>query len=539
MLCYFAAMANDTSAPLSAPPVHVLETEQRFSSSILWALTRRYYEQRGIGAWDAGQVPFYVTSNPYIARCYAHLVLAYLRDCLAAGSLDPRKPVFIIEAAAGHGRFAYLFLKKLMALKANSGLRHLDVRYLMTDLADSNVEAWRKQRLFKPFIDSGVLDFALYDVERDAAPRALTEGAPGPLQDHDNPLVVLANYIFDTTAADLFRIERGRLLEGFVTIRSPEPFDAKTSDPALMSSFTYDYQYRPVPDGAPYADPLLNQILDGYRQRMGDTSFVFPVGAIAAVRNLNQLSRGRFLLLSSDKGYTHEDELLYLDDPSIQFHGSMSVMVNYHAIGGYIGALGGLGLCTSQRHVSLKTAAFMLGGEFPEVRTWFNEEMDGFGPYDLYRLTSSDRADCPSRSIEHCLCLLRLSEWDPAVLIDSANDLREHMDQATEGQRHALLQAIERVWENFYPMNQDLPFEIARILLTMKRPRDAIRYNQRSIELFGDHAVTFLNMGICHFHAEEPEAALRWFNRALDLAPDYAPARSWKVRIESAWKAAL
>ena len=33
------------------------------------------------------------------------------------------------------------------------------------------------------------------------------------------------------------------------------------------------------------------------------------------------------------KGYTHEDELFYLTGQAIQFHGSFSTMVNYHAMG--------------------------------------------------------------------------------------------------------------------------------------------------------------------------------------------------------------
>ena len=75
------------------PTGFVIEQGKRFSQSVLWQLTRDYYHQRGLSAWESGTVPSYVTSNPYIAQVYANLVFTYLKNCLA--------PVLLRETAAG------------------------------------------------------------------------------------------------------------------------------------------------------------------------------------------------------------------------------------------------------------------------------------------------------------------------------------------------------------------------------------------------------------------------------------------------------
>ena len=138
-----------TNGQAAAPPAaeigFLLEQEQRFSASVLWQIHRHYYNDSGPAAWDIGAVPHYATCNTYIAQSYAHVVMAYLRDALAASLLDPGQPVYIVELAAGVGRFAFQFLRKFHALKDASSLSRLDVRYVMTDFTMTNVRAWSQQ----------------------------------------------------------------------------------------------------------------------------------------------------------------------------------------------------------------------------------------------------------------------------------------------------------------------------------------------------------------------------------------------------------
>ena len=172
---------QEAAEPEPAEPTgFVLEQGKRFSQSVLWQLTRDYYHQRGLSAWESGTVPSYVTSNPYIAQVYANLIITFLKNCLlrqgadgsgaAAGCrIDPKQPLYIVELAAGHARFSYLFLKKFLALKNASTLRHLDIRYVMTDFTETNLKEWAKLPLFRPCLDQGGLHPRLTDPQDDFA----------------------------------------------------------------------------------------------------------------------------------------------------------------------------------------------------------------------------------------------------------------------------------------------------------------------------------------------------------------------------------
>ncbi len=543
-----ASPASDSTAQ---PSGFLLEEKKRLSESILWDLQRRFYDERGLGAWDSGPVPSYVTSNPYIAATYAQLVMQFLRDALAGRdsdgksgnmAIDPSKPIYIVELAAGHGRFSFLFLKKFFALLDASSLRGLQVRYVMSDFTQSNLRGWTAQPMFKPFVDAGRLDFGLFDLEKDTSIKLIRSGqvlGPGQLE---NPLIVFANYIFDTVTQDLFRVEGGNIHEVRVTTRHASPEAPDLTNPEVMSQFSLSYEQRPADVDNYYPESYLKKLLGLYRERLADTTIALPTGSLRGLNRLQALSGGRLLLLSSDKGYTHEDELFFLSTQHIQFHGSLSMMVNYHAIvNGLSLALaeqgkGGsvLSAATAQRQINLKTAAVILGAgpeQFRDTLLLFHETVDTFGPYDFYTLGTQVRQHTANASLEQILGLIRMSHFDPNVVFDYGRELLEQSPSASDTMRAELSTALMRCWENFYPLGRDFPFEVARVLLALRRPREAVAFNEQSLRLFGDHPVTYGNMGICLYHAEQPEQAVRCFERALELNPNYGLPRAWRARV--------
>ena len=75
------------------------------------------------------------------------MVLAFLRDALRTpGFLDASAPIYIVEMAAGHGLLTFLFLRRFLPMLRSSSVRGLDVRYVMTDIAESNLTAWVARR---------------------------------------------------------------------------------------------------------------------------------------------------------------------------------------------------------------------------------------------------------------------------------------------------------------------------------------------------------------------------------------------------------
>ena len=154
----------------------ILEQGKPLSQSILWKLQWNYFQGQGIEAWRQGTVPHYITSNPFIANAYAKLVFGFIRDCTGVTGdfvnesfppLDQSQPLYIIELGSGSGRFAYHFLKKFLDIYRSSALKDIPFTYVMTDFSERNVQFWREHQSLKPLVQEGVLDFSLFDVERD------------------------------------------------------------------------------------------------------------------------------------------------------------------------------------------------------------------------------------------------------------------------------------------------------------------------------------------------------------------------------------
>ncbi|HMA37215.1 MAG TPA: SAM-dependent methyltransferase, partial [Chloroflexia bacterium] len=266
------------------PPPSILESDQRLSRSRLWQWQRDFFTEQGIAAWRQGIVPHYITSNPFIAQAYARVVLGFLRDSLAdtRRPLDLRRPVYVIELGGGSGRFAYHFLQKFLPLWQQSRLHAIPITYVLTDFAARTVAYWQAHPALQPFVAAGVLDFACYDLERDQHLTLLHSGvvlAPGTVA---NPLVVLANYFFDSLPQDAFCVGDGRLCESLVTLTSPTP---EPEPPGLGILERVRVIYRPQPAPAPYYDdPDLDAILQAYPAQVAATTWLFPSVALRGLR---------------------------------------------------------------------------------------------------------------------------------------------------------------------------------------------------------------------------------------------------------------
>ncbi len=514
-------MSDESEAPEEG--WRVLEVNERFSRSVLWTLMKEYYDRKGPTAWH-GEVPNYSTCNTFIAKSYAEVVMAYLHELTRTNAIDTSQPVYIVELAAGIGAFAHYFLHAFGALKEQSSLRGLDVRYLMTDFTQSNLKAWREHPDLLPFLKGGLLDIGKFDVDTDDA----IELANGSLTAGSckNPIVILANYAFDTFRNDIFCVERGQLNEVGLTSRAP------TTEPIELAQVQTRYAQRSIDPSSYYDEPLYNQLLADYRALLVDATFMIPVGSLRALDRLLDVSGGRGLLLSSDKGFTHVDELFQPNPQAMQLHGSFSVMVNYHAIGRYAALRGGVYSATSTRMMSLKTAMCVFSPEsapFVDTLSTFRRRIDQFGPGEFFEFFRVERT--AQKSVEQIISLLRLSGYDPALLYNYSHTIREQCRNLPDWVVFELRSALERTWRNYFIGPGNLPFELARILLGLGQPLEAARFNQIAIDCFGELPAAYLNMGICYYNAENPQQALVCFERAAALDPELGPPREWIARI--------
>ncbi|WP_437645286.1 hypothetical protein [Sorangium sp. So ce362] len=510
----------------------VLERAQRLSRSVLWKLQRAYFEKTGIDAWRSGEVPHYITSNAFVAASYARVVTGFLRDVASAGRRAPGERLTIVELGAGSGRFAYHFLQKLLAEPRIPLLEGALVRYVMTDVSPANLAFWRAHPQLRPFFDAGVLDVALFDAERDEALHLQVAGttlAPGS----QAPLAAIANYVFDGLPQEAYRLKAGELLEARVTLRARGPVGDR-SDPALLDGLGVEYVLFPV-EGEIDLDPDFRFLVDDYRGVIGDGAFQIPTASLACVRSLSRIAGGGLLLLSADRGYCHEEELLDRPEPDIARHGSVSLPVNYHAVRRYVERLGGRALFPPQPSRSLCVGAFLMdapaGGA--ETVAAFSEVASGFGPDDWFSLKQAVEAAQGAIGLRHVLSALRLGGMDGKLFMDVFDRVIELSGSASAEERRACFRMARRMEELHYEIGEerDLVFHLGVWMRELGYLAEAIRYFERSWRARGTTPATAYNLAYCHFGQQCCEEALRWLDAALAEDPDVRGGRALRVQI--------
>jgi hypothetical protein len=80
-------------------------------------------------------------------------------------------------------------------------LRNLPFKYIMTDFSEQNVEFWQNHPSLKSLVELGLLDFAVFDAEKDTTLKLLHCGDVITPESRKNPMVFVANYVFDTLAS--------------------------------------------------------------------------------------------------------------------------------------------------------------------------------------------------------------------------------------------------------------------------------------------------------------------------------------------------
>jgi tetratricopeptide (TPR) repeat protein len=520
--------------PNLAPGKIILGEQQRLSESALWQLQTRYFEQQGVNAWRSGTVPHYITSNPFIARAYAQVVCGYLRDCRAARLLDETEPIYILELGTGSGRFAFHFFKKLAELLPHFALQNLPIKIVLTDFAQETIDYWTQHPVLRPLVEDGLLDFARFDATRDDEITLLNTGARLVPSGVRNPLIVLANYFFDSIPQDVFYVKDGQLHEGLVTVAAKQP-DAALDTPDMLNHVEIAYEHRKV-GGAYYADTAYNQILSDYCARLDDTTFLFPIVGLRCIESLSRLADGQMLLLSADKGFSGEDELRGQGDPGLTLHGSFSMMVNYHALGQYVLNQGGEALHPGHPHQSLNVSAFIPAqppNGAAETRLMYALAVAQFSPDDFFTLKKGIEPIYYALTLAQLLAHLRLSGWDANIFQGCWQTLVDRAGSLEHEEKQSLYEAIEQVWDIYYPIGepQDLAFNIGMLLYGMAYYAEALVYFERSVRLYGDDPGTSLNRGLCCYNLCDPDTALAYVDEALALDPNFETAQSTRMTI--------
>jgi tetratricopeptide (TPR) repeat protein len=545
------APQNDGSRAPNAPTPAVsneepvfLEKDVPISRSLIWQWQRESYAQRGFKSWTEDMVPQFITNNPFIAEIFARIVFGFICDCIdlrekKSRPLSAQNPLLILELGAGPGKFSFLFLRQLEALLRSKEIPLEVVRYCMTDCSDSLIQTWRTNKYLSEFSDRGILQFELLDASGEVNSRFVQGDSSETIEPPQSPLIVIANYVFDSLPHDAFVIKEGQVFELLQTTAAAHQ-DASNNPREALSRLKLSYTHAAVTTTGHYPEDSWNSILDLYRRRLPAATVLFPSQALRTLGALGKLTDGTMLVLAADKGYLHEDSLLLSEGrPTYEFHSAncFSQMVNFDAIAKYFEASGGEAFLPEKHSSSLHICAFLErhpGAQFPALKARFEEARSAIGPDDLFALLAWLNPHMEETSVPQILALLRLSRWDPTTLVRLFPVLARQIRSAV-AERNDLRNAVLLTWANHFPISPSdnvLAFYCGVILLELRFFEEGLSLFKQSQDLLGRSATTSYNLGLCSLGLGRTSEALAFMIEACDLDPAFEPARLMRGKLE-------
>lgn len=514
----------------------ILEAGKPLSQSMVWKLQADFYASQGPEAWIKGIVPQYITTNPYMANLYAKTVFGYCRDMAGSRDFDKNTVIYILELAAGVGRFTYTFLKRFLHLVENSSLKDMKFKYIVTDLAEENTAYWQNHSFLKPYFERGILDCATFDMTSDEELRLKNSGEILGAGNLKNPLILFANYTFDSLPQDTFYVNKGKLFEGLVTITSKgEQIDSE--DKSILAGLDYHYTDRQIEGPGYYEETPINDILLYYKDCLEDTAFSLPIIAFRCIHRLKKIFGDDIILISVDKGYRNAESMYKNYHPYLSKHGSISLTVNFHALELYFKSLGGKAVHSIYEHENVTMSLFLLSRHshgFLETQMAYGEIIESIGPDDFYIMKKAIVPLHKSLTTKELLTFLRFTVWDARTFLEFYNTLLERIADEEDFPKEELVSIIRQVWEHYFPIGEEgnLFYCLGSLLGYLGNDSDAIRLFQSSLEFYGEDASINYEIAVCYYNLREFNKALEYIQKSLALEPGFKESRKLKSLIE-------
>lgn len=487
--------------------MHLLEEKKPFSESLMWDLQREYYNEEGIEAWRSGEVPHYLTSNPVVGRTYAELVLAILRDLAHKGQVS--EPVYLLELGAGHGRLCYHFFKHFEKYYTHSNVSLPPFCYVLSDFAESNLKFWDGQEQLQEYKDKGWLDSCYFDaktgekLELRHANKTIDKGSL------KQPLLVVANYFFDSLPQDLFLIGKDVVSSCQLSLYTAEEKTGQGITEQIDDlQFGFDYTLESFP--VYEEEPVFDAILEYYSKHLEGSHLLFPSTGLQCLERLRTLSTEGLFLITADKGEHHLKKLDNQEEPIPVTHGSFSLIVNYHAFIQYAQRKGGWSLFSNHHPPSLLLGCLFLTKDdgYLETKQAYTRFVDDFGPDDYFGLKKLIESKAEDLNAGEIISCLRLSAYDARIFLQLFPHLSRLLPDVTGRERDNLFMIVPFIWSTYYHIGEpdDLAFELGELLLSLLFYQEAALYFEKSLQLYGRNGTTLYKLAVCHCLS----GAFRW-----------------------------
>ena len=501
-----------------------LDPPKRLSeSAIFWSLQRPYFDTQGVHAWT-GSVPFFVTSNQFIAHRYAQLIAAYLTDRQTKAAGGKLETVYILELGTGSGQFSFYVLKHLSKLMQVYGDAAPKFCYVMTDFTENNIQYWQTHPALKPYIKNLQLDFAHYDMENDQSIHLINQSITLKKDGTRTPLIILANYIFDTVTCDAFYINNHKTQELQLSLHTSADNmqdDKIIDDKKIKTTF----QTKDIDINTYYQDEKINNILAFYQKNIEQSNVLIPVASLRSIAHLFDISQNDCMIISSDKGKTQLSEIDHIQEPHIAFHGSVSFSVNFDAITRYITQHQGEAYIPEPRR-GIRTVLYLNApqklNQCPTLKQAIDQSIEGFSPADFFLCYRQFIENDNTPTLNTLNAQLAFCLFDAHVFKKLLPRILNAIVGANALAKNKLRDNLEKIANGFYlmPNCHDIFHSIAECYFAMNDYKLAEAYFTQSQLIFEDSDITLYNLSLCDIQLNNLSSAIERLNLAHSLNPN-------------------
>ena len=439
----------------------LIDPMRPFSESRIWDLQKEYYTQKGIEVFASQEVPNYITNSPQTARSYAEMIFAFLLDLGRQGR--DQETVFLVELGAGTGQLCFHILQYYSRYLADGPDPMPPFCYVLTDLSQDTLDFWQTHPRLQKFFRAGLLDVARYDAGKDDSIYLTYQGIRLDKGTCKQPLIVLANYFFDVLPQELVYFESGNTYQVTVALE-----DSGEQEKALLHRLQTKYGYDLLDESR--FDSRLQVLINQYKNVLDQSHVLIPELGLKCIDQLREFSVEGILLLTGDKGIYHLRDLNGLEPPEFVVTGSLSLYLNFHALGTYCQQVGGRSFLPNRQKFNLVVAGFLMVNNpilYPSFSKAFDLWASRVGPDESYLLKVVMEKGFSKLNPQEVVAVLRFFLNDPRIFQTIYASIEEHIPKLNEKGKEVLTVELVEVWENYYALSGDEKIEVAlRKLLT-------------------------------------------------------------------------
>ena len=501
--------------------MNIYQQDVPFCKAKIWQQHKDYYLKQGQKAWNC--IPFYVTSNSYIATHYARLVCSLLLESQASGKLDSSSKIYLLELGVGHGQFSYYFVQHLHSLLLDTGI---EFNYILTDCSTANLHAMNSHKQWHKLIEQGLVDFAVLDTS-DLKPVQLMHAKLDLASLLGvNPLIVIANYFFDSLVHDLLEFKQGKVKHVNISVTAKKQSQVKAKAQKLKKDHKFiainncDIFFKTSKKYNGYQHDILDKLVAYYTKHIKDSRVFIPLDGIKLLDFLTHLSRDKLVLLATDKSSNNlealEDLSNWIRGSIVGHDGAFSLTTNVHALGYYFEYKAGTYLMP-QHTTGLNSVFMSMGLEwqaFPITKRaldFYWQQSANYYHKGFYEVAIEVKQS--NLAMHQLLAVLSMGCYDPQLFDDLYPALCKQIKVSGDEYKQKILDSLHNISKLVYyvPGHTSVWFNLAYLYHELEEYQLAIDVYYKAIDLKESVVSSWFNLGLCYESLEDKNQALMCF----------------------------